>query len=86
MPSKSWSQHKLMMGVAHSPKFAREVGIKQSVGRDFAAADDAAGITKHPTMPKREIKKRIKRMRKDGSKRSPVRGLRSHAEFEKLGR
>jgi hypothetical protein len=35
-----------MEAVKHSPEFAAEVGVPQSVGRDFAAADDAAGITK----------------------------------------
>ena len=28
-----------MEAVAHSPAFAKKVGIKQSVGKDFAAAD-----------------------------------------------
>lgn len=39
MPSKSKAQHALMQAVAHSPAFAKKVGIPQSVGRDFAAAD-----------------------------------------------
>lgn len=46
MPSTSKAQHDLMEGVAHDPKFARKVGIPQSVGKDFARADDKAGITK----------------------------------------
>jgi hypothetical protein len=39
MPSKSKKQHNLMEAVAHSPAFAKKVGIKQSVGKDFVAAD-----------------------------------------------
>jgi hypothetical protein len=39
MPSVSKKQHKLMEAVAHSPAFAKKVGIKQSVGKDFSAAD-----------------------------------------------
>ena len=39
MPSKSKAQHNLMEAVAHSPKFAKKVGIPQTVGKDFAAAD-----------------------------------------------
>jgi len=39
MPSKSKAQHKLMTAVAHNPKFAKKVGIPQSVGKDFAEAD-----------------------------------------------
>ena len=39
MPSKSPAQHRLMEAVAHSPKFAKKVGIPVSVGKDFASAD-----------------------------------------------
>ena len=39
MPSKSKAQHNLMAAVAHNPKFAKKVGIPQSVGKDFAKAD-----------------------------------------------
>lgn len=39
MPSKSKAQHNLMDAVAHNPKFAKKVGIPQSVGKDFAKAD-----------------------------------------------
>lgn len=41
MPSKSPAQAKLMRAVAHSPEFARKVNIPQSVGKEFAAADEA---------------------------------------------
>jgi hypothetical protein len=39
MPSKSKKQHNLMEMVAHNPKKAKELGIAQSVGKDFVAAD-----------------------------------------------
>lgn len=39
MPSKSPAQHRLMEAVAHNAKFAKKVGIPQSVGKDFANAD-----------------------------------------------
>jgi hypothetical protein len=39
MPSKSKAQHNLMAAVAHSPAFAKKVGIKKSVGEEFIAAD-----------------------------------------------
>ena len=39
MPSKSSSQHNLMEAVAHNPKFAKKVGIPQTVGKEFAKAD-----------------------------------------------
>jgi hypothetical protein len=39
MPSTSKKQHNLMAAVAKNPAFAKKVGIKQSVGEDFIAAD-----------------------------------------------
>lgn len=35
MPSRSPAQARLMAAVAHNPKFAKKVGIPQSVGKDF---------------------------------------------------
>lgn len=39
MPSKSKKQHNFMEAIAHSEKFAKKVGVPQSVGKEFAAAD-----------------------------------------------
>ena len=39
MPSTSKKQHNLMAAVANNPAFAKRVGIPQSVGKDFMAAD-----------------------------------------------
>ena len=39
MPSTSKKQHNFMAAIAHSPSFARKVGVPQSVGRDFNNAD-----------------------------------------------
>jgi hypothetical protein len=39
MPSKSKKQHNLMAAVANNPKFAKQVGIPQSVGEDYVEAD-----------------------------------------------
>lgn len=46
MPSVSAKQHRFMEAIAHSPGFAKKAGVPQSVGKDFANADDKAGITK----------------------------------------
>ena len=35
MPAKSKAQEKLMQAVAHSPKFAKKVGIPVKVGKEF---------------------------------------------------
>jgi len=46
VPSTSAKQHRFMEAVAHDPGFAKKAGVSSKVGKDFAAADDAAGITK----------------------------------------
>jgi hypothetical protein len=47
VPSKSQAQHRLMQAVAHSPEFAKKVGVLQSVGREFAEADEAKKAKRH---------------------------------------
>ena len=47
MPSKSPAQKRLMQAVAHSPKFARKVGITVSVGKEFYEADRRRGAIKN---------------------------------------
>lgn len=59
MPSSSKLQHNFMEAIAHSPEFAKKAGIPQSVGKDFAKADDKAGITK--THNGKPIKRKIAR-------------------------
>ena len=39
VPSKSKKQHKFMAAVANNPEFASEVGVPQSVGREYMKAD-----------------------------------------------
>lgn len=41
MPSKSAKQHRFMEMIAHDPAAAKRVGVPQSVGREFSAADHA---------------------------------------------
>jgi hypothetical protein len=56
MPSKSKKQHNLMEAVAHSPAFAKKVGIPQSVGKDFAAADKGKKFKGGGMMDKEDLK------------------------------
>lgn len=44
MPSTSKAQAKFMAAVAHNPKFAKKVGVPQSVGKDFNQADKGPQI------------------------------------------
>ena len=46
MPSSSLKQHKFMEMVAHNPEAAKRVGVPQSVGKDFVAADKGKKFAK----------------------------------------
>jgi hypothetical protein len=46
MPSVSKKQHNFMAAVAHSPAFAKKVGVSQSVGQDFNNADKGKKFSK----------------------------------------
>ena len=52
MPSSSAKQHRFMQAVAHSPSFAKKVGVSQSVGKDFSAADKGKTFNKGGMMKK----------------------------------
>jgi hypothetical protein len=41
-----------MAGVAHSPSFAKKVGVPQSVGREFNQADKGGELLKQAAMAK----------------------------------
>jgi hypothetical protein len=45
MPSKTPKQAKTMRAAAHNPKFAKKVGIPQSVAQDFTASDQDPALT-----------------------------------------
>jgi hypothetical protein len=78
MPSKSPAQHKLMAAVAHSPKFAKKVGIPVSVGKDFASADKgkkfkSGGLYDNIHAKQQRISEGSgEKMRKVGSKGAPT--------------
>jgi hypothetical protein len=46
MPSVSAKQEKFMRAVAHSPKFAKKVGVPQSVGKEFEMKDKEGKMMK----------------------------------------
>ena len=46
MPSSSKKQHNFMAAIANSPSFAKKVGVPQSVGQDFTAADKGRKFSK----------------------------------------
>jgi hypothetical protein len=46
MPSTSKKQHDFMNAIAHSPAFAKKVGVPQSVGKEFSNADKGRKFSK----------------------------------------
>ena len=62
-----------MEAVAHSPKFAKKVGVPQSVGKDFAAADKGKTFKKGGTnMATKSINPRMMAMAARAMRRAPV--------------
>ena len=60
MPSVSTKQHNFMAAVAHSPAFAKKVGVPQSVGKDFSTADKGRNFAKGGIMAKSDMKEDMK--------------------------
>lgn len=60
MPSTSKKQHNFMAAVAHSPAFAKKVGVPQSVGKDFSTADKGRNFAKGGIMAKSDMKEDMK--------------------------
>ena len=56
MPSSSKKQHNFMTAVAHSPAFAKKVGVPQSVGQDFSNADKGRKFSKGGEMKHEDVK------------------------------
>jgi len=59
MPSVSKKQHNFMEAIAHSPSFAKKVGVPQSVGKDFSTADKGRKFSKGGDM-KSDMKEDMK--------------------------
>ncbi len=44
MPSKSAAQARMMAAAAHDPKFAKKVGVPQSVAKDYNRGDTGSKL------------------------------------------
>jgi len=73
MPSVSKKQHNFMEAIAHSPSFAKKVGVPQSVGQDFASADKGRKFSKGGDTMATKMKK-FEKMGKDVEKRGMKEG------------
>ena len=86
MPSVSKKQHNFMEAIAHSPSFAKKVGVKQSVGKDFAAADKGKKF-KEGSMAesKKMVKKEVSFMKAKGAPKSMMKHEMAEAGMKKGG-
>ena len=55
MPSKSKKQHRFMKAVANNPDFAEEVGVPQSVGREYEKADKGKTFSRGKTVTSKRM-------------------------------
>ena len=74
MPTTSKKQHNFMNAVAHSPEFAKKVGVPQSVGKDFSNADKSRKFLKGGDMKesKAMVGKEMAFMKKKGAPKSMI--------------
>ena len=57
MPSKSPAQARLMAAAAHDPKFAKKVGVRESVAQEYNQADKGTQMLKQAMQAKALRKK-----------------------------
>lgn len=82
MPYASDKQERLMRAVAHSPGFAKKVGIPQSVGQKFEAHKAGGGEVKES---KAMAKKEVAFMQKKGAPKSMVKHEKEEYGLKKGG-
>lgn len=80
MPAVSKKQEKFMRAVAENPKFAKKVGVPQSVGREFTKAE--GGMAESKAM----MKKEVAFMKKKGAPKSMVKHEMAEAGMKKGGK
>jgi hypothetical protein len=87
MPSVSKKQHNLMAAVAHNPKFAKKVGIPQSVGEEFNKADKGKQFKRGGEMAesKKMVKKEVAFMKAKGAPKSMLKHEKAEAGMKKGG-
>ena len=88
MPSVSTKQRNFMQAVAHSPAFAKKVGVPQSVGKDFSTADKNRKFSKGGDMEKESkamAKKEIGFMKKAGAPKSMIKHEKAEYGMKKGG-
>ena len=87
MPSTSKKQRNFMAAVAHSPSFAKKVGVPMSVGKEFNQADKGRKFAKGGDMKesKAMAKKEISFMEKKGAPKSMIKHEKAEYGMKKGG-
>ena len=87
MPSSSKKQHNFMEAIAHSPSFAKKVGVPQSVGEDFSTADKGRKFSKGGDMAesKKMVGKEVAFMKKKGAPASMIKHEKTEMGMKKGG-
>jgi hypothetical protein len=87
MPSTSKKQHNFMEAVAHSPAFAKKVGVSKSVGEDFSQADKGRKFGKGGEMAesKKMVGKEVAFMKKKGAPAAMVKHEKAEMGMKKGG-
>ena len=87
MPSKSSKQARFMRAVAHSPEFAKRVGVPTSVGKEFVKADKGRKFSEGGEMAesKKMMKKEVAFMKAKGAPKSMIKHEEAEAKAMRKG-
>ena len=87
MPSSSAKQSRFMAAIANNPSFAKKVGVSQSVGKDFNAADKGKTFKKGGMMKesKEMTGKEVAFMKKKGAPKSMIKHEKAEMGMKKGG-
>ena len=87
MPSKSSKQARFMRAVAHSPEFAKRVGVPVSVGKEFVRADKGRKFNEGGEMAesKKMMKKEVAFMKSKGAPKAMIKHEEAEAKGMKKG-
>lgn len=87
MPSTSNKQARFMAAVAHSPEFAKKVGVPMSVGKDFNQADKGRKFARGGEMKESKAMemRHVAAMKKAGVPKNIVREEQAEANAMKRG-
>ena len=87
MPSVSKKQRNFMAAAAHSPAFAKKVGISQDVAKEFNQADKGRKFREGGAMKesKAMVKKEISFMKKKGAPAAMIKHEKAEAKGMKKG-